>query len=89
MRYGKLVYVGSVGTGFKRKEAYRLRELLDLLKIEEPAVASTKRVAIYAEPTLLAEVEFVSWTTDNKLRHPSFKGLRDPADDPKVFAIED
>ena len=28
-------------------------------------------------PSLVAEVAFSEWTGDGKLRHPSFKGLRD------------
>jgi bifunctional non-homologous end joining protein LigD len=26
---------------------------------------------------LVAEVEFIEWTNDGTLRHPSFKGLRE------------
>jgi bifunctional non-homologous end joining protein LigD len=88
VKAGKLVYVGSVGTGFKAKDAYRLRELLDIIRTKEPPARSTKKTTVYVEPTLLAEIAFRAWTSDRKLRHTSFKGLRDPDDDPKVFVIE-
>jgi len=29
------------------------------------------------KPDLVAEIEFAEWTSDNVLRHPSFKGLRE------------
>ena len=32
--------------------------------------------AIWVEPKLVAEVEFIEWTDEGMLRHPSFKGLR-------------
>ena len=37
----------------------------------------------WATPKLLAEISFTEMTSDGKLRHPSFKGLRDdkPAKD--------
>ena len=36
-----------------------------------------ERAAIFAEPELVAEVEFAEWTEAGTLRHPSYKGLRD------------
>jgi bifunctional non-homologous end joining protein LigD len=29
------------------------------------------------KPELVAEVAFTEWTADGRLRHPSFKGLRE------------
>ena len=29
------------------------------------------------KPVLVAEVEFTEWTEDGRLRHPSFKGIRE------------
>jgi bifunctional non-homologous end joining protein LigD len=35
------------------------------------------RNARWVEPKLVAEVEFTTWTRDGRVRHPSFKGLRE------------
>jgi len=39
-------------------------------------VALKPKGAVFAEPLLVAEVEYRAWTQDGKLRHPSFKGIR-------------
>ena len=39
--------------------------------------ADEARQVRYVQPTLVAEVEFRGWTTDHRLRHASFRGLRD------------
>ena len=31
---------------------------------------------IWLKPALICEVEFSEWTSEGKLRHPRFKGLR-------------
>ncbi len=35
------------------------------------------RNVIFVDPVTVAEVEFREWTPDGRLRHPSFKGLRE------------
>jgi len=32
---------------------------------------------VYVAPKLVCEIEFTEWTPDNRLRHPSFQGLRE------------
>lgn len=39
-------------------------------------------------PTLIAEIEYRAWTDDGKLRHASYKGLRDAADEAVVYEVE-
>ncbi len=34
-------------------------------------------VARWAEPKLVAQIEFTEWTEDGRLRHPRYLGLRD------------
>jgi bifunctional non-homologous end joining protein LigD len=34
------------------------------------------RTATWVKPTLVCEVAFTEWTSDGKIRHPSFQGLR-------------
>lgn len=76
---GKLKYAGKVGTGFDEKI---LKELGNKLKKSEVKKnpfhnydESTQGVH-WVKPTLVCEVKFTEWTTTNKLRHPSYLGLR-------------
>lgn len=90
-RDADVVHVGSVGTGFKEAEAIRLRKMLDKLrwKRKQPPVPySGKEHILWVEPTLIAEVEFRAWTADGKLRHPSYKGLRERQDNADVFRLD-
>ncbi|WP_157949134.1 hypothetical protein [Neorhizobium huautlense] len=40
-------------------------------------------------PTYVAEIECRAWTNDGKLRHPSFKRLRDPDDAGEILRLPD
>ncbi|TBY73383.1 ATP-dependent DNA ligase [Rhizobium leguminosarum bv. viciae] len=84
----KLVYVGGVGTGFNDRNAYELREKLDRLVTSTPAAVVDRKGAIFVKPKLIAEIEYRAWTDDGKLRHASYKGLRDAADGATVYEIE-
>ncbi len=90
LKDGKLVYVGSVGTGIKESEAWKLRGLMDKLKTAKVPVAySGRRKDInWVKPTLIAEIEYRAWTSDGELRHASYKGLRDLADEAAVLELE-
>jgi bifunctional non-homologous end joining protein LigD len=81
------VYVGSVGTGFKEKEAVELRRMLDTLKTKRAAVAVDKKGAVFVQPTLIAEIEYRAWIDDGKLRHPSYKGLRELQDNAAIYKL--
>jgi bifunctional non-homologous end joining protein LigD len=82
----ELRHVGRVGTGFTEAELDRLRERLVPLERKDspfaPGGPKIPRGAVFAEPELVAEVEFREWTDGGQLRAPSYKGLRDdkPAD---------
>lgn len=84
-----LVYVGSVGTGFKERDAAELRRMLDELKTKRPPVAVDKKGVVFAQPTLIAEIEYRAWTDDGKLRHASYKGLRDVQDNAAIYKFGD
>jgi bifunctional non-homologous end joining protein LigD len=90
-RKGVLVHVGSVGTGFKEKQAMELRGLLDRLVTKKPPIAVEGRRpdVVWVEPTLITEIEYRAFTHDGKLRHASYKGLREVQDNAAVFKIED
>jgi bifunctional non-homologous end joining protein LigD len=81
---GKLVYVGNVGTGFNDAEIKRLLTKLKPLERHTPPFEDVPKMprvrkgdVIWVEPKLVAEVEFVEWTHDGRLRAPSYKGLRE------------
>ncbi|MGR9076280.1 non-homologous end-joining DNA ligase [Rhizobium leguminosarum] len=84
-----LVYVGGVGTGFNERSAGELRKHMDKLIIGKPAVdTGRKRIAVFVDPKLVAEIEYRAWTHDGKLRHASYKGLREAQDNAAVYEIE-
>lgn len=71
-------YAGKVGTGFTNAERSRLKKLLlSHRRDAEPfEPRSDQRGAHWADPALVAEVEYREWTEAGSLRHPSYKGLR-------------
>jgi bifunctional non-homologous end joining protein LigD len=80
---GRLVYAGHVGTGFTDRA---LRELEGLLTPRSSSPFSgalpreVTRDAHWVEPDLVGEVAFAHWTAEGRLRHPSWRGLRDDVD---------
>jgi bifunctional non-homologous end joining protein LigD len=74
-----LKYAGKVGTGF---DTEMLRQLHGTLK----RLAQTKspfgdevreRNLTFVRPKLVAQIAYTEWTSDGRLRHPAFLGLRD------------
>jgi bifunctional non-homologous end joining protein LigD len=76
---GQLRYAGKVGTGFSAKLRGTLRQQLAKDEIPKPMVKDAPRdkKARWVKPRLVAQVSFTEWTSDHRLRHPSFLGLRD------------
>lgn len=76
-----LHFVGKVGTGFSAADR---RELLDLLtplaRKTSPFVErlSPKETALahFVRPSVAVEVRFAEWTSEGRLRQPSWRGLR-------------
>jgi bifunctional non-homologous end joining protein LigD len=75
---GELRFAGKVGTGFDEEDLKLLAERLEPLRRKDsPFVGrQPERGSIFAEPKLVAEVEFSEWTRTGTMRHPSYKGLR-------------
>jgi bifunctional non-homologous end joining protein LigD len=76
---GELRYAGKVGTGFSAKMRGWLREELAKDVVPKPMVKDAPRIkdATWVRPRLVGQVSFTEWTTDHRLRHPSFLGLRE------------
>ncbi len=78
---GRLTYVGQVGTGFSAAALSDLARLLEPREREtspfsEPVPSRYAKGARYVEPELVGEVAFAEWTSDSRLRHPSWRGIR-------------
>jgi bifunctional non-homologous end joining protein LigD len=86
----RLIYAGRVGTGFKQADLDRLLALLEPLRTDTSPFEGRQppKGAIFVEPRLVAEVEFLEWTHARTLRAPSFKGLRDDKD-PRDVVMEE
>jgi bifunctional non-homologous end joining protein LigD len=81
-RRGKLEYVGKVGTGFDEETLKALFKKFGSLKRAGSAFASDVREkgATFVAPKLVAQIGYTEWTSDGKLRHPVYLGLRDDKD---------
>src|SRR5262245_9062285 len=76
----KLKYVGHAGTGFDEKELARVAKLRKAHATKASPFAEpikTNETAHWVRPDLIAQVRFTEWTSDRKLRHPVYLGLRD------------
>jgi bifunctional non-homologous end joining protein LigD len=75
----RLRYAGKVGTGFTRATLHELSDRLAPLVCETSPFApdtGIPRAATWVEPELVAQIAFMEWTSDGRLRHPSFLDLR-------------
>jgi bifunctional non-homologous end joining protein LigD len=81
---GQLRYAGKAGTGFTMASAKELASQLKpvkdavLSRVEMKGVGAAEwRQIHWVKPDALAEVAFTEWTSDGRVRHPSFQGLRE------------
>ena len=76
---GKLEYVGKVGTGFDEETLKTLFKKFGALKRASSPFGSDVREegATFVAPKLVAQIGYTEWTSDGKLRHPVYLGLRD------------
>ena len=77
-----LEYAGHVGTGFSNATLDELGRLLEpLRRATSPFATELPRAdakdAVWVTPTLVGEVLYGEWTSAGRLRHPSWRGLRD------------
>jgi bifunctional non-homologous end joining protein LigD len=75
---GELRYAGNVGTGFDERSLNALKAKLAALATDKmPFAEKPKGVkGHWVKPRLVGEVAFTEWTSDGRVRHPVFHGLR-------------
>jgi bifunctional non-homologous end joining protein LigD len=76
---GMMTYAGKVGSGLSSQIATRLQSELVArtgCPLPHPPPRTAGRAVHWVEPRLVVEVEFASWTTEGRLRHPVFRGVR-------------
>jgi bifunctional non-homologous end joining protein LigD len=76
---GNMRFAGKVGTGFSAKLRSELKKKLSADKVAQSPATDAPRLrdATWVQPKYVAQVVFTEWTSDGKLRHPSFVGMRD------------
>jgi bifunctional non-homologous end joining protein LigD len=80
---GKLEYAGHVGTGFTDRTLDMLKRKLKPLEVKEPPIPVPPKEEVdtrnvhWARPELVAEVEYLEFTSQFRMRAASFKGLRE------------
>jgi DNA ligase D-like protein (predicted ligase)/DNA ligase D-like protein (predicted polymerase)/DNA ligase D-like protein (predicted 3'-phosphoesterase) len=78
---GGLRFVGRVGTGFTERDLANLKKTLAPLHTDESPFDTRlptrdAKGVTFVEPTLVGEVRYSEWTPDDRLRQPSWRGLR-------------
>jgi bifunctional non-homologous end joining protein LigD len=77
---GQLCYVGHVGGGFNDRSLEQIYQSLQSLRTEKcpfGETPQTNEAVQWVKAQLIAQVKFVEWTADRRLRQPIFLGLRD------------
>jgi bifunctional non-homologous end joining protein LigD len=78
---GGLDFAGRVGTGFTDKDLATLKKTLAPLHTDESPFAATltgpdAKGVTYVRPELVGEVRYSERTSDDRLRQPSWRGMR-------------
>jgi bifunctional non-homologous end joining protein LigD len=76
-----LQFVGRVGTGFSDRELASLKKTLAPLHTDESPFSTRlptrdAKGVTFVEPVLVGEVRYSEWTPEDRLRQPSWRGLR-------------
>jgi len=89
----RLIYVARTRSGFTQASRERLLAKLRPLEIPEcpfanlpeawggrwgeGLAAEKMKECVWVQPSLVAKIEFVEWTSDGHLRHARFVGIRE------------
>jgi bifunctional non-homologous end joining protein LigD len=91
---GGLHFAGRVGSGFTERDLSRLKATLAPLHTDEspfdaPLPTRDTKGVTFVEPTLVGEVRYSEWTSDSRLRQPSWRGLRPDKEPSEVVRPND
>lgn len=86
-----LQFLGRVGTGFTEKDLANLKDVLAPLHTDdspfvEPLPRAELKNVTFVRPVLVGEVRYGERTSDGRLRHPSWRGLRPDKEPGEVTA---
>lgn len=78
---GALRYAGQVGSGLNDAVLRELQHRLTTLRrADSPFVGELSRDesrgVVWCDPQVVVDVEYVEWTPTGRLRHPTFRGIR-------------
>ncbi len=78
---GRLLFAGHVGTGFTDRALDQMAGLLAPLELaaspyDDEVPREFAKDAHWVRPRLVGEVAYAEWTTEGRLRFPSWRGLR-------------
>jgi bifunctional non-homologous end joining protein LigD len=82
-----LKYAGKVGTGYNDKLLKTLTKKLENRERKTSPFSSDdirEKNVHWVTPELVGEIGFTEWTSEGKLRHPRFLGLRDDKNPKRV-----
>jgi bifunctional non-homologous end joining protein LigD len=85
-----LHFAGRVGTGFTERDLTNLKKTLEPLRTDESPFntrlsGQDAKGVTFVKPTLVGEVRYSEWTSDDRLRQPSWRGLRPDKDPSQVI----
>jgi bifunctional non-homologous end joining protein LigD len=85
-----LQFAGRVGTGFTERDLASLKKTLGPLRVNESPFnarlsGQDAKGVTFVKPTLVGEVRYSEWTSDDRLRQPSWRGLRPDKDPGQVI----
>jgi bifunctional non-homologous end joining protein LigD len=85
-----LHFAGRVGTGFTERDLSNLKKTLEPLRTDESPFntrlsGQDAKGVTFVKPTLVGEVRYSEWTSDDRLRQPSWRGLRPDKDPSQVI----
>lgn len=78
---GGWTYMGQVGSGLSAASARRLASALSPLRLDGPPLSATptlvgRRAVTWVDPQVVVEVEYAGLSSEGRLRHPVFLGIR-------------
>jgi bifunctional non-homologous end joining protein LigD len=77
----RLIYAGRTGTGFTPKVGAVVRKRLE--SVETPSSpfhnpeADARKGAIWTRPSMVVQIRYAAWTTENQLRQATFLTIRE------------